>query len=331
VKPSRRRPVVNYLRGVYRVSQGRACRVARIPVSTFRYQSTQEPRTALRLRIREIAQARIRYGYRKIRVLLKREGWAVGKKLVYRLYCEEGLALRYKPRRRRCAARNPRERAKATAPNQVWSLDFVADQLADGRRFRALTVVDVFTRESLAIEVGQSLKGENVAQVLNRIRAQRTTPKTLFCDNGTEFTSQAMDLWAYQAGVQIDFSRPGKPTDNAYVESFNGTLRAECLDAHWFASLAEARQVIEAWRREYNESRPHRAHGERTPHEIACEFAASREFTSTTTDGESLSEHRKRGPLMRPMLPSAAPDSRMDSRMLLVSAPMAFHYAIRKK
>lgn len=289
MKPSRRRPVVSYLRGVYQVSQGRACRVARIPVSTFRYQSTQEPRTALRLRIREIAQARIRYGYRKIRVLLKREGWNVGKKLVYRLYREEGLTLRYKPRRRRCAATNRRARCKATAPNQVWSLDFVADQLADGRRFRALTVVDVFTRESLAIEVGQSLKGEDVTQVLNRIRTQRCTPKTLFCDNGTEFTSQVMDLWVYQAGVQIDFSRPGKPTDNAYVESFNGTLRAECLDAHWFATLAEAKQIIETWRREYNESRPHRALGERTPHEIACEFAARREFTSTKTDGDSLS------------------------------------------
>jgi putative transposase len=152
------------------------------------------------------------------------------------------------------------------------------------------TVVDVFTRESLAIEVGQSLKGEDVTQVLNRIRTQRSTPKTLFCDNATEFTSQAMDLWAYQAGVQIDLCRPGKPTDHAFVESFNGTLRAECLDAHWFATLAEAKQVIEAWRREYHESRPHRALGERTPHEIACEFEASREFTSTKTDGDSLSE-----------------------------------------
>jgi putative transposase len=281
---------VSYLRGVYRVSQGRACRVARIPVSTFRYQSTQEPRTALRLRIREIAQARIRYGYRKIRVLLKREGWKVGKKLVYRLYREEGLTLRDKPRRRRCAARNRRERCKPCVPNQAWSIDFVADQLGDGRRFRALTVVDVFTRESLAIEVGQSLKGEDVVQVLSRICLQRATPKMLFCDNGSEFTSQAMDLWAYHAGVRIDFSRPGKPTDNAYVESFNGTLRAECLDAHWFATLTEAKVVIEAWRREYNESRPHRALGERTPNEIACEFAASREFTSTKTAEDSLSK-----------------------------------------
>jgi putative transposase len=281
--------VVHYLCGVYRVSQRRGCRTAQIAESTLRYQSVREPRTELRLRIREIAQVRIRYGYRKILVLLKREGWRVGKKLVYRLYCEEGLTLRWKPRRRRCAATNRRERVKPKAPNEVWSLDFVADQLTDGRRFRALTVVDVFTRESLAIEVGQSLKGEDVVRVLSRIGLQRAVPKTLFCDNGTEFTSQAMDLWAYHAGVRIDFSRPGKPTDNAYVESFNGTLRAECLDAHWFGSLAEAKEIIEAWRREYNESRPHRAHGERTPHEIACEFAASREFTSTTTAEDSLS------------------------------------------
>ena len=150
--------MVSYLGGAYRVSQRRACRVVRVAISRYRYRSMQEPRTALRLRIREIAQARVRYGYRKIRVLLKREGWKVGKKLVYRLYREEGLTLRYKPRRRRCAAANRRERGQATAPNQVWSLDFVADQLADGRRFRALTVVDVFTRESLAIELGQSLK-----------------------------------------------------------------------------------------------------------------------------------------------------------------------------
>jgi len=281
--------VVHYLRGVYRVSQRRACRTAVIAESTLRYQSRREPQTALRSRIREIAQVRIGYGYRKILVLLKREGSNIGKKLVYRLYHEEGLTLRHRPRRRRFAATNRRERVKPKAPNEVWSLDFVADQLADGRRFRALTIVDVFARESLAIEVGQSLKGEDVVRVLNRIGLQRAVPKTLFCDNGTEFTFQAMDLWAYHAGVRIDFSRPGKPTDNAYVESFNGTLRMECLDAHWFDSLAQAKAIIEAWRREYSESRPHRAHGERTPHEIACEFAASREFTSTTTAGDSLS------------------------------------------
>jgi putative transposase len=245
-----------------------------------------KPRTALRLRIREIAQTRVRYGYRKIRVLLNREGWKVAKKLVYRLYREEGLTLRHKPRRKRRAGLHRRERFRPTAANQVWSLDFVADQLADGRRFRALTVLDVFTRESLTIEVGQSLKGEDVVRALNAILQRRGAPKLLFCDNGSEFTSQSMDLWAYRYGAQIDLSRPGKPTDNASVESFNGTLRAECLDVDWFATLTEAKQLIEAWRREYDDSRPHRSLGERTPNEFASQIAARRDLTCSTTAGD---------------------------------------------
>ena len=170
--PSRRRPVVSYLHDTYRVSERRACPVARIPVSTFRYESRLEPRTALRLRIREIAQVRVRYGHRKIRVLLNREGWKAGKKLVYRLYKEEGLRLRHKPRRKRRTALHRRERFRPTSANEVWSLDFVADQLADGRRFRALTSMDVFTRESLAIAVSQRLKGEDVVAARNEIRQQ---------------------------------------------------------------------------------------------------------------------------------------------------------------
>jgi putative transposase len=228
--------------------------------------------------MREIAKVRVRYGYRKIRILLNREGWNVSRYLAYRLYQEEGLALRPRRSRRRRTAAPRRERFRCTAPNQVWGLDFIADQLGDGRRFRALTVVDIYTRESLAIEAGQSLKGEDVVMVLNRIMLQRGAPQVLFCDNGSEFASHAMDLWAYRNGVRIDFSRPGKPTDNAFVESFNGTLRSECLDAHWFTTMAEAKQLIEAWRREYNESRPHRALGEQTPSEFASQFAAQREL-----------------------------------------------------
>ena len=159
----------------------------------------------------------------------------------------------------------------------------MADQLADGRRFRALTVVDVYTRQSLAIEVGQKLKGDDVVRVLQAICKEEGAPKVLFCDNGTEFTSQVMDLWAYHRGVRIDFSRPGKPTDNAYVESFNGTLCDECLNTHWFTTMAEAKEIIEAWRREYNESRPHRALGERTPHEFAHQIAASRDLMGLLT------------------------------------------------
>jgi len=155
--------------------------------------------------------------------------------------------------------------------------------LIDGRRFLVLTIVDVFTRESLAVEAGASLKGTHVVEVLNRIRAQRGAPRMLFCDNGSEFSSQIMDLWAYQNGVKIDFSRPGKPTDNAYIETFNGTLRAECLDTHWFGTMGEAKETIEAWRREYNESRLHRALGERTPNEFAHEIAASRDLMGLET------------------------------------------------
>ncbi len=156
-------------------------------------------------------------------------------------------------------------------------MDFVADQLADGRRFRSLTVLDIYTRECLAIESEQRLKGEDVVLALNRIKIQRGVPKFLHCDNGSEFSSRAMDLWAYQNGVRMAFSRPGKPTDNAFVESFNGTFRAECLNAHWFTSLTEAQQIVETWRMEYNESRPHRALGEMTPNEFDKGIAASRD------------------------------------------------------
>ena len=211
-----------YLVGAYRVSERHACGLVMLPRATHRYQSSREPLTELRLRMRELAQTRIRYGYRKIRVLLIREGWTVGKKLVYRLYREEGLGLRMRPKRRRTVSEHTRQKPRVAGPNQVWSLDFVADELAGGRRFRALTVVDVYTRECLAIEVGQSLKGYDVVRVLQQIAGERGMPQMLFCDNGSEFTSQVLDLWAYPNQVKIDFSRPGKPTDNAYVESSTG-------------------------------------------------------------------------------------------------------------
>lgn len=281
VKPSRRRPLVEYLCDHYRASERHACRVLHIGRGTYRYKSHHNEWSELRARIREIAQSRVRYGYRKILVLLRREGWQVGKHLVYRLYKEEGLVLKKRPQKRRKAVRHREERFHPTAPDQAWSIDFVADQLQDGRRFRSLTVVDVFTRESVAIEVGQSLRGEDVVRTLNRLKHEGRTPKLLFCDNGSEFAGQAMDLWAYQNGTKIDFSRPGKPTDNAFVESFNGTFRDECLNVHWFETLAEAKQLIESWRSEYNESRPHRALNDRTPSEFASEYAASRTLTAT--------------------------------------------------
>lgn len=274
---------MKYLEQSYRVSERHACCVLELARATHRYEGRQEQWIELRMRIREMAQTRVRYGYRRIRVLLNREGWKVGKDLVYRLYKEEGLGLRKRPPGRRRAVVHRQERFRPSGPNQVWALDFVSDQLCDGRRFRSLTIVDIYTRESLAIEVSQSLKGEDVVRVLSRLKEQRGVPKVLFCDNGSEFTGQMMDMWAYRNGVKIDFSRPGKPTDNAYVESFNGSFRDECLDTNWFQSLHEARQAIEAWRREYNESRPHRALANRTPTEFASQIAVNRDLAETKT------------------------------------------------
>ena len=223
--------------------------------------------------MRELSQTRVRYGYLKLTVLLKREGWPVGKKVVYRLYREEGLTLHPRSLRRHKAVVTRRERVHARRPNDVWSLDFVADQLADGRRFRALTVLDVFTRECLAIEAGAQLRGEHVVAVLNQIMKRRSAPHRLCCDQGSEFTSRILDLWAYQHQVKVCFSRPGKPTDNAFIESFNGTLRRECLNTQWFLTVKEAQDQLNTWREEYNVSRPHRALHDQTPVEFANDHA----------------------------------------------------------
>jgi len=235
------------------------------------------------MRIREIAQTSMRHGYRKIRVVLNREGWKVGKDLMKRIYQEEGLTLRKRRKGRRRVAELRGERSRSTGPNQVWSMDFVADKLVDGARFRSLTVVDIHTRECLAIEPGQVLTGGDVVMVLNRIKIQRVLPKMLYCDNGREFSSLAMDLWAYQNGVRISFSRPRKPGDNAFIESFNKTFRTECLDAHWFTTLTDTQKIVEAWRKEYNESRPHWALGGKTPNEFAKGIAASHDVIALRT------------------------------------------------
>lgn len=215
----------------------------------------------------EIARTRIRYGYRRVHIMLRRDGWAVGRNLIWRLYREEGLALRSKRPRRRKMVVHREARCVPNRPNEAWSLDFIHDQLSDGTKFRALTVVDIYSREALAIELGQRLRGEHVVEVLNRLVRQRGAPRYLFADNGAEFTGQLVDLWAYHHGVRIDFSRPGRPTDNAFIETFNGSLRDECFNLHWFTTLAEAKTIVEVWRRDYNESRPHMALGHRTPQE----------------------------------------------------------------
>jgi putative transposase len=233
------------------------------------YQSCKDPRTALRARMRELAQVRVRYGYRRLHVLLRREGWSLGKEQAYRLYTEEHLQLRSKWPRRRKMLVTRRERYVPKRANQAWSMDFVADQLVDGTKIRILTIVDVYTREALCTRVGHRLRGEHVVDVCNRLVASRGAPARVFVDNGSEFSGRLLDLWAYHHGVQIDFSRPGKPTDNCFVETFNGSLRDECLNVHWFETLGEATEKIEAWRVEYNESRPHQGLKEMTPAQFA--------------------------------------------------------------
>jgi putative transposase len=264
VKPAQKRAVAHYFRTGFRVSERRACRLAGVARASYRYRSQAADQTALRLRLRDLAAARVRYGYRRLHVLLRREGWRVNHKRIYRLYREEGLGIRVKRRKKLASA--PRVLpSPAHRPQERWSMDFLSDGLVNGRRFRVLTIVDNVSRVSPAIAVGVSLTGERVVAILERLKGTIGRPERIAIDNGPEFISKALDAWAYRNGVQLEFSRPGKPTDNAFAESFNGRLRDECLNQHWFASLEEARQTIEAWRIEYNTERPHRALGQQTP------------------------------------------------------------------
>lgn len=268
MKPARKRELANFLIDAYRVSIRRAAAVIQLRLATYFYQPRPRDDRAERQRILEIAATRIRYGAERIHVLLRREGWQINHKKTYRIYCEEGLNLRTKRPRRRVAAAHRELRPVVSSLNECWSMDFVADQLFNGRRIRALTVVDNYSRESLAITVDYALKAADVVATMQHIQALRGTPERIRVDNGSEFVSQALDLWAYEHGVTLDFSRPGKPTDNAFIESFNGSLRDECLNVHWFLSLDDAREKIENWRIDYNEFRPHSSLGDLTPSEF---------------------------------------------------------------
>jgi putative transposase len=257
--------MVDHVRAAWRVSIRRACRAVPVDRSTYHYRSRRAGQAPLSKRIKEIAQTRVRYGYRRIHVLLRREGWPVNVKRVCRLYREQGLQLRNKSPKRRVKAQLRADRSQATAPNQIWAMDFVHDQLFDGRKIRILTVVDTFTRLAPAIDARLSYRGADVVATLEQAAQETGYPKIIRLDNGPEFISKDLDLWAFMHDVTLDFSRPGKPTDNAFIESLNGKFRAECLNAHWFMSLDEARRKCEAWRRDYNEVRPHSAIGNEVP------------------------------------------------------------------
>jgi putative transposase len=269
VTPAARRLAVGFLRADVSVSQRRACTVLAVARSSCRYvcRRTDDP---LRTSLRTVAASRPRFGYRRLHVMLQREGWVVNHKRVYRLYREERLALRRRRRRKLvagCRVTMPVPRQ----PHERWSMDFMGDTLANGRTFRTLNIVDDGSRECVAIEVDLGLCGQRVARVLDRVAQRRPLPRRITVDNGPEFTSRALDAWAYTRGVELDFIRPGKPVDNAFIESFNGKFRDECLNEHWFQDLDEARSKIETWRCDYNEVRPHSALGNRTPIEYAAQ------------------------------------------------------------
>jgi putative transposase len=242
----------------------------------------------LRARIEEIAAVKRRYGYRRVYLRLRREGWQVNRKRVYRLYREARLAVRRR-KRKRIGVFERKPLPKPTAANVSWSMDFVADGLIGGRRLRCLTIVDDCTRECLAIEVDTSLPGLRVQAVLDRLGDTRGLPQSITVDNGPEFDGKVLDQWSYRTGVQLAFIRPGKPNENAYIESFNGKFRDECLNEHWFISLGHARGIIEAWRIEYNTERPHSSLGNRTPQEFAANRATKDDdHVNLTADSNAI-------------------------------------------
>ena len=247
------------------MSARRACTTLQVARSLYIYKSRRSDQADLKVKIRDICETRVRYGYRRIHILLKREGWKVNAKRVYRLYKEMGLQLRNKVPKRRVKAKLRDDRKDPIQINETWAMDFVHDQLATGTKIRILTIVDTFSRFSPVIDPRLSYRGEDVVQTLERVCKMIGYPKTIRVDQGSEFVSRDLDLWAYHKGVILDFSRPGKPTDNSFIESFNGKFRAECLDTHWFMNLDDARSKMEEWRRDYNEVRPHSAIGNKPP------------------------------------------------------------------
>jgi putative transposase len=261
-----RRRAVDHLKS-RRVSERRACRVIGFSRSAAWYQPKGRNDEVLRLELRRLAERYPRYGYPTLHDMLKAEGKVINPKRTYRIYREEGLQVRTKKRKKLIRPRVPMLVPESV--NQRWSMDFVSDQLANGRRFRVLNIVDDYSRESVLQLADFSISGNRVGRELDQLT--RNLPKTIVCDNGPEFTSKALFFWAKKAGVKLHFIQPGKPTQNAFVESFNGKFRDYCLNLNWFASLEDARQQIEIWRNHYNHVRPHRSLGKKPPAVFAKE------------------------------------------------------------
>jgi putative transposase len=236
-----------------------------VPWSTLHYKSRKKTQEALRRRLHEIAATHVRYGYRRLTVLLRREGWKVNAKCVHWLYDEENLRVR-SVERKKIARRQRVPQAQAIGPNHCWSADFVSDKLSDGRAIRILTVIDQFTRECIWLEVDRSMSGPKVVAALTRAITERGAgPRSMTLDNGSEFAGRATEAWAIQTGVQLRFIRPGRPVENGFIESFNGRIRDECLNVEWFTNLTQAREKLADWRYYYNHQRPHSSLDDRAP------------------------------------------------------------------
>jgi putative transposase len=292
VSPQLRRQAVVVMRSEVAVSERRACGLIQIHRRTYRYvPRPEDPR--LRVRLRELAAERRRFGYRRLTRMLVREGWKANHKRVYRLYVEEKLSLRRKRGRRRRAGSRLQLPPKPTRPDQLWTMDFASDGFMSGRKFRTLNLMDGFTRTALEIEPDTSLPGVRVVRVLEGLKQQGRKPEMIVIDNGPEFVSQVVDQWAYENAVQLHFITPGRPMENGYIESFNGKFRDECLNENWFLDLADARQKIAAWKWDYNHVRPHSALGYLTPMEFGKSWA-----TGYGKDGgEAALENASRFPL----------------------------------
>jgi putative transposase len=264
VKPASRKRLVGYIRETYDVSQRRACKVIPISRKAVRY-VPQRPQmdAVLVARLKELGEQYPRYGYLMLHELLRREALVVNRKRTYRLYCDLGMQVRMKKRKKLVRPRIPME--VPTAANQRWSLDFVHDQLSNGRRLKVLNIVDDYSRVCVGQLVDLSISGERMARHLDEIAGARGLPKRIVMDNGPEMTSKAMFMWSQKTGVKLHFIQPGKPTQNAFVESFNGRFRDGCLNQQWFRTLADARSIIGSWREHYNQVRPHSALNYRSP------------------------------------------------------------------
>ena len=255
VTPAARKHVATHMIKVCHLSERTACKLAGVSRTGYRYQSKPARDDVLRSRLKVLAVEQSAYGYLLLHGILKNEGLVVNKKHTYRLYTEEGLQVRTKKRKKLQRPRQPME--VPSRVNQRWSMDFVSDQLSSGRRFRVLNVVDDFSREMVGQLVAVSITGSQVARFLSELFEDREKPQKIICDNGTEFTSKAMFFWSQESGVKLGFIQPGKPTQNAFVESLNGKFRNECLNRHWFRSLEDAETEIMLWQNQYNNVRPH--------------------------------------------------------------------------